>query len=103
MGVMVFLCGSEPKKNREAFRRWRFSLDSGVCLAGPVRQQAGEIEVKAKVKTGEPALHGGGLNHSAPLFGKSALIWATGSSACTGRARSSRRSPRSSPPRPTPG
>jgi hypothetical protein len=57
-----------PKKNRQAFRRWRFSLDSGLSLAGPVRQQAGEVE---KEETEEPALHGRRLNHSGERFGKS--------------------------------
>jgi hypothetical protein len=50
---------ARAKKNRQAFG-WRFFGIRRLSLAGPVRQQAGEV----KEETEEPAAHEERFNHT---------------------------------------
>jgi len=56
MGVL----SGKAKKKPPGFSALAVLLGFGLSLAGPVRQQAGGIEIKAEEKeTEDPALHAG--------------------------------------------
>jgi hypothetical protein len=55
------------KKTARLFGAGGFSDSVGCRLAGPFRQQAGEVEEKAEK---EPVSHRPGLNHTETAFGK---------------------------------
>jgi hypothetical protein len=63
--VIVFTLA---KKNRQAFGAGGFLDSVGWSLAGPFRQQAGEIKEEAE---GEPVRHLPELKHRKKGFGKS--------------------------------